>query len=202
MAGHPVFGDGLIGGFLVGFSCHWGPLIFCHRDKGGGGGKKRGGVASKLSLNSFVFRGLSLLIGPPVPNGRKRGGRERPPPKSGGGHVTSDSGAEWHASIRPHAGRSRPHLSLREGSEKTPHGGGNQAENGPMEWRELVPFLRALWHRPAGPLSLAPNDSRSVLAAKGPLRRFAPWTAPGRSGRPLFTREKGGLLPGSSPGGR
>ena len=52
------------------------------------------------------------------------------------------------------------------------------------------------------PLSLALNDSRSVLAAKGPLRRFAPWTAPGRSGRPLFTREKGGLLPGSSPGGR
>ena len=30
-------------------------------------------------------------------------------------------------------------------------------------------------------LSLASNDSRSVLAVKGPLRRFAPWTAPGRS---------------------
>ena len=38
------------------------------------------------------------------------------------------------------------------------------------------------------------------LAAKGPLRRFAPWTAPGRSGRPLFTREKGGLLPGVPQG--
>ena len=50
-----------------------------------------------------------------------------------------------------------------------------------MKWRELVPFLRALWHRPTGPLSLAPDDSRSVLAVKGPLRRFAPWTAPGRS---------------------
>ena len=31
------------------------------------------------------------------------------------------------------------------------------------------------------PLSLASHDSRSVLAVKGPLRRFAPWTAPGRS---------------------
>ena len=31
------------------------------------------------------------------------------------------------------------------------------------------------------PLSLALDDSRSVLAVKGTLRRFAPWTAPGRS---------------------
>ena len=31
------------------------------------------------------------------------------------------------------------------------------------------------------PLSLASHDSRSVLAVKGSLRRFAPWTAPGRS---------------------
>ena len=52
-----------------------------------------------------------------------------------------------------------------------------------MKWRELVPYLRALWHRPAGPLSLTPNDSRSVLAVKGALRRFALWTAPGRSER-------------------
>ena len=35
--------------------------------------------------------------------------------------------------------------------------------------------------------------SRSVLAVKGSLRRFAPWTAPGRSGeKRCFTREKGG----------
>ena len=37
-----------------------------------------------------------------------------------GGHVTLSSGAEFHAAIRPHAGRSRPHLSLREGSEQPP----------------------------------------------------------------------------------
>ena len=32
--------------------------------------------------------------------------------------MTPDSGTEYHTAIRPHAGRSRPHLSLREGSER------------------------------------------------------------------------------------
>ena len=37
------------------------------------------------------------------------------------------------------------------------------------------------------------SDRSSV---KGSLRRFAPWTGPGRSeGRPLFTRGKGGVGP-------
>ena len=31
------------------------------------------------------------------------------------------------------------------------------------------------------PFPLVLHDSRSVLAVKGQLRRFAPWTAPGRS---------------------
>ena len=72
-----------------------------------------------IPLSALFFCGYPLCIGPTVPNGRKRGGRERPPPKVGG-HVTPDSGAEWLAAIRPHAGRSRPHLSLREGSEPAP----------------------------------------------------------------------------------
>ena len=43
------------------------------------------------------------------------------------------------------------------------------------------------------PLSLALDDSRSVLAVKGSLRRFAPWTAAGRSGEPRCSRgERGG----------
>ena len=41
------------------------------------------------------------------------------------------------------------------------------------------------------PLSLATDDCRSVLAVKGPLRRFAPWTAAGRSGRRGYLRGKG-----------
>ena len=66
---------------------------------------------------------------PPVPNGKKRGGRERPPPPpKWGRHVTPDSGAVGHASIRPHAGRSRPYLSLLEGSEQPTGGGAERRE--------------------------------------------------------------------------
>ena len=47
------------------------------------------------------------------------------------------------------------------------------------------------WKNPPFPLAL--HRGGSFLAVKGSLRRFAPWTAPGRSeGRPLFTRGKGG----------
>ena len=43
------------------------------------------------------------------------------------------------------------------------------------------------------PFPLVLHDSRSVLAVKGTLRRFAPWTATGSIWRDtLFTREKGG----------
>ena len=58
-------------------------------------------------------------------------------------------------------GRSRPHLSLREGLEQTPF-----------------------------PLAL--HCVGSVLAVKGSLRRFAPWTAPGRSERRAAYEGKGG----------
>ena len=64
-------------------------------------------------------------------------------------------------SFRPRlTGRSRPHLSLREGSEQPPF-----------------------------PLAL--HRVGSVLAVKGSLRRFAPWTAPGRLKGWLFKRERG-----------
>ena len=67
-------------------------------------------------------------------------------------------------------GRSRPHLSLREGLEQTPF-----------------------------PLAL--DRSRSVLAVKGSLRRFAPWTAPGRSERRAAYEGKGEAPPGLVPVG-
>ena len=63
--------------------------------------------------------------------------------------------------LGPMTGRSRPHLSLREGSEQTPF-----------------------------PLAL--HRGGSVLAVKGSLRRFAPWTAPGRSERRAAYEGKGG----------
>ena len=58
----------------------------------------------------------------PVPNGRKRGGRERPPPKWGG-HVTPIAVLSYIPLSGPMRGRSRPHLSLREGSEPAPQEG-------------------------------------------------------------------------------
>ena len=58
-------------------------------------------------------------------------------------------------------GRSRLHLSLREGSE-------------------TAPFPLALYR------------VESVLAVKGPLRRFAPWTAPVRSEKRAAYEGKGG----------
>ena len=92
----------------------------------------------------------------------KGGGRERPPPKQGG-HAArfvlkavagvgagQTDGMRGMPLYRPPWGRSRPHLSLREGLEKPPF-----------------------------PLAL--HRGGSVLAVKGSLRRFAPWTAPGRS---------------------
>ena len=42
------------------------------------------------------------------------------------------------------------------------------------------------------PFPLVLNDCRSVLAVKGSLRRFAPWTAAGRSGRRGCLRGKRG----------
>ena len=46
------------------------------------------------------------------------------------------------------------------------------------------------WARTPFPLAL--DDPGSVLAVKGPLRRFAPWTAPGRSeGRRCSRGERG-----------
>ena len=37
------------------------------------------------------------------------------------------------------------------------------------------------------------DDPRSVLAVKGPLRRFVPWTAPGRSEGMTVYEGKGGV---------
>ena len=46
--------------------------------------------------------------------------------------------------------------------------------------------------RTLAPFPLALDRSRSVLAVKGSLRRFAPWTAPGRSERRAAYEGKGG----------
>ena len=90
----------------------------------------RGGVwqdsGSRCGIATFLYLTHSSVLipcesAPPCRTGEK-GEDESDPPKKVGGHVTLDSWRLWHASIRPHGGRSRPHLSLREGSETAPQG--------------------------------------------------------------------------------
>ena len=68
--------------------------------RGGCTGKKRVGVPAPLSLNSFVFCGLSLLIGFPRADTEKSGETIAPPPETGV-PTGPDSGTEYRASIRP-----------------------------------------------------------------------------------------------------
>ena len=62
----------------------------------------------------------------PCRTGEKEGD-ESDPPQSGGA-CDPDSGTESHTAIRPHAGRSRPYLSLLEGSESAPRRGAERRE--------------------------------------------------------------------------
>ena len=71
-----------------------------HGQRGGWNIKKRGGGTSPLSLNSFVFRGLSLLIGFPCADTEKFGETIATPPETGV-PTGPDSGTVEHAPIRP-----------------------------------------------------------------------------------------------------
>ena len=76
-------------------------MLFGTGTKGGGvPEKKRGGVPAPLSLNSFVFCGLSLLIGFPRADTEKSEETIATPPKRGV-PTGPDSGTEYRASIRP-----------------------------------------------------------------------------------------------------
>ena len=85
-------------------------------------------------------------------------------------------------------GRYRPHLSLREGLEQPPRSGAEKPR-----------FSNPFYSRAPFPLAL--DDPGSVLAVKGSLRRFAPWTAPGRSERrAAYEEKKGGVGPWGAEG--
>ena len=104
------------------FSWYLEPHAFRYRDKGGGcTGKKRGGVPAPHSLKSFVFRGLSILIGFPRADTEKSGETIATPPETGV-PTGPDSGTEYRASIPAPGGRYRLYLSLREGLEQPPGG--------------------------------------------------------------------------------
>ena len=79
-----------------------------------------------------------------VPRAACRAGTRATPPKTGGS-CDPDSGTEFHTAITAPWGRSRPHLSLREGSETAPHER-RWAPGGPGE---LSSSLRPRCSRPA-----------------------------------------------------
>ena len=129
-----------------------------------------GGVFQDFSLRSTTAVFVYLTHSPVAsqfenallrPRGRMRGRtRATPPPKWG--VMRSRKAMRLCSALSDRmTGRSRPHLSLREGLEKPPF-----------------------------PLAL--HRVGSVLAVKGSLRRFAPWTAPGRSERRAAYEGKGG----------
>ena len=158
-----------------------GGRLFCAPGtKGGWGIKKREGGAPKHFLNSFVFSGLSLLFGlhraGPQKTGRTIAPPPPPPPKRGfpAAPIAALRGS---ASIRPQGvaivgiypcgkARKRTTTAALRGGRKV-----------------------LVWH----PLSLASNDSRSVLAVK--VRSAASRPGPLRAdpGEAVVYEGKGGL---------
>ena len=93
--------------------------------RGGCNKKSAGGVTSPLSLNSFVFRGLSLLIGFQCADTEKSEETIETiaTPQKRGVPTGPDSGPLEHARYPAPGGRYRRYLSLREGSELPPRSG-------------------------------------------------------------------------------
>ena len=102
------------------FSCRWGPLNFCRRDKGGGvRHKKAWGCNIPTFLELFCFLWFALLFGFHNDDTEKSKETIATPPETGFPAVPC-SGAMRHALHRPPGGRYRRYLSLREGSEQDP----------------------------------------------------------------------------------
>ena len=76
---HPVFGDGLTSEFGAFFVLLGAAYFLLQGQRGGCNKKSAGGVTSPLSLNSFGFCGLSLLIGFPRADTEKSGETIAPP---------------------------------------------------------------------------------------------------------------------------
>ena len=150
-----------------------------HPQRGGCGTTFRSGLPR---LHSSIYL-ISLWLATLKPPGRYERGRKAgdvsDPPKNRG-VMRSRTDGIWDMPLyRPPWGRSRPHLSLREGSEQPPSAA------------LKAPLLQSLLQPPPFPLAL--DDPGSVLAVKGSLRRFAPWTAPGRSEGMTVYEGKGGM---------
>ena len=91
--------------------------------RGGWGTIPAQGGATPHSAICLILLWLSFVNRTPLCRTGEKEGDESDPPQKVGGHADTDSWHLGHAAIRPHAGRSRPHLSLREGSEPAPQEG-------------------------------------------------------------------------------
>ena len=137
--------------------------------RGGCDMAKTSNAAKPLSSICLILWWLSTMKRR-TPFGRGKGENDGSDPPQNRGVMRPKVDARWGVPLLSAPwGRSRPHLSLREGLEKNPF-----------------------------PLAL--HLSRSVLAVKGSLRRFAPWTAPGRSERRAAYEGKGGVCAVGSEG--
>ena len=82
--------------------------------------------------------------------------------------------------LGPQGDRSRPHLSLREGSEKILRRSDDAPEKGSMRWQNPIPVLRALGRHPAGPMNWR-NPIRVAAVLGWPVIRVAAlggWISP------------------------
>ena len=147
---------------------------------------QRGGVEHDFRLRSttttFVYMPHSAVVIPRESARnvarKEKGGDESPPQKNRGVMRTRIAGI-WNMPLsRSPWGRSRPHLSLREGSKQPPRSGADGRET------DLC----------AIPFPLALHCVGSVLAVKGTLRRFAPWTACGPIRKTRCSRGKRGVV--------
>ena len=69
------------------FSCRWGPLIFCRRDKGGGTARSGQSMRHFHIARSYLFSvGLAGLFGLPPCRSTKNGEDDSDPPQKGGSY--------------------------------------------------------------------------------------------------------------------
>ena len=149
--------------------------------------RSEGGVEHDFRLRSttttFVYMPHSAVVIPRESARnvarKEKGGDESDPPQKNRGVMRTRIAGIWNMPLsRSPWGRSRPHLSLREGSKQPPRSGADGRET------DLC----------AIPFPLALHCVGSVLAVKGTLRRFAPWTACGPIRKTRCSRGKRGVV--------
>ena len=154
--------------------------ILLHAQRGGWNTIFGLGLPQPHSSICLIPLWLSPVNRPAMSHEKKKAGtRATPPQKKPGGHADPDS---WHLE---HASIPVPMGSL--SSSFIPAG---RLGTAPRRGRQKPRFSNPFYSRPPFPLAL--HCVGSVLAVKGSLRRFAPWTARTDPEDALLTRGEGG----------